>query len=214
MSEQREKILASACELFLEDGLDGFSMRKLARAVGVTAPALYKYYESKERVLVDVVGEAYSRFGSYLYRALQGRTAQERFQLAGEGYLNFALEQPRLYDVLFTSPDVMGMKELSPEIEAEACAIGQFWNDRVRECMDEGILRATDPDAVGVTMWAHAHGLISLYLMGALQVDEETFRALYRVSGNRVLRGLATREHGEALDTELAQSGLEEPLLL
>ena len=44
MSEQREHILTCACELYLEDGLEGFSMRKLARDVGVTAPALYRYY--------------------------------------------------------------------------------------------------------------------------------------------------------------------------
>src|SRR5690606_6240441 len=47
MSEQRERILACACELYLTDGLDGFSMRKLARSLGVTAPALYRHYESK-----------------------------------------------------------------------------------------------------------------------------------------------------------------------
>ena len=59
MSEQRERILSLACDLFLSDGADGFSMRKLARAVGVTAPALYKYYESKERLLHDVMTQAY-----------------------------------------------------------------------------------------------------------------------------------------------------------
>ncbi len=36
MSEQRETILARACDLYLAEGLDGFSMRKLAKLVGVT----------------------------------------------------------------------------------------------------------------------------------------------------------------------------------
>lgn len=203
MTEQRENILACACELYLEDGLDGFSMRKLARAVGVTAPALYRHFESKEAVLLDVVGEAYARFAQYLYGALQGRTPEERFRLAGEGYLDFALDQPRLYEVLFASPDVMGMTQLSPEVEAQACAVGQFWNDRVRECMDAGMLRRADPDALGVTLWAHAHGLVSLYLLGALPVEgEDAFRELYRLSGNRLLRGLAPPEYGETLVTD------------
>ena len=48
MSEQRDRILSCACEMYLQDGLDGFSMRKLARVLGVTAPALYRHYESKE----------------------------------------------------------------------------------------------------------------------------------------------------------------------
>lgn len=202
MTDQRDNILARACDLYLEDGLDGFSMRKLARAVGVTAPALYRHYESKEKVLLDVVGEAYRRLVQYLYRALQGRTPEERYRLAKEAYLDFALEQPRFYEVLFANPEIMGVGEGSPEVESHACAVGQFWNDRVRECIDSGMFRPTAPEAVGVTMWAHAHGLISLYLMGALRVDEETFRQIYGASSNRMLRGLATREWGENLETD------------
>ena len=40
MSDQRQDILARACDLYLSQGLDGFSMRGLAKEVGVTAPAL------------------------------------------------------------------------------------------------------------------------------------------------------------------------------
>ena len=195
MSAQRSTILACACELYLKDGLEGFSMRKLARAVGVTAPALYRHYESKERVLLDVVGEAYERLSQHLYRALKGRTPAERFRMAGEGYLDFALENTRLYEVLFASPDFMGMDDVPEELESQACALGQFWNDRVRECVDSGILRAQDPHAVGQTMWAHAHGLISLYLSGMLQADEDEFRSMYRSSGNRMMVGLAVPEY-------------------
>lgn len=196
MSEQqREKILACACDLYLGDGLEGFSMRKLAKAVGVTAPALYRHYESKERVLLDVVGQAYELMAQYLYRALQERTPEERFRRAGQGYLEFALDNPRLYDVLFASPDLMGVGHETPEgVEAQVCAIGRFWNDRVRECVDAGVLREQDPEAIGLTIWAHAHGLISLFLRGMLLVDEETFRGIYRASSLRVMGGLATPE--------------------
>lgn len=202
MTERRDDILACACELYLNDGLEGFSMRKLARSVGVTAPALYKHYESKERVLLDVVGEAYRQLAQYLYRALQGHTPWERFSMAGRAYADFALENPRLYEVLFASPDFMGLDGIPAEVEDQACAIGQFWNDRVRECMDAGILRDQDPESVGMTLWAHAHGLISLQLRGMLQVDEESFRKLHRASGRRMFVGLATPEFGNRLEEE------------
>lgn len=199
MSEQREKILGCACDLYLEDGLEGFSMRKLARAVGVTAPALYRHYESKERVLLDVVGEAYRRLAEYLHRGLQGTTPEERFRLAGEGYLSFALENARMYEVLYAFPDLMGMETVPTEIAAQACAIGQFWNDRVRECMDAEILRAQGPDEVGRTLWAHAHGLVSLYLHGMMPVEEAEFREMYMASTRRLLMGLATPRYAERL---------------
>jgi len=199
MTDQRERILGCACELYLKDGLEGFSMRKLARSVGVTAPALYRHYESKEEVLVEVVRDAYRRLSGHLYRALEGRTPEERFVLAGRGYLDFALETPRLYDVLFASPDQLGSEGLPAEVTDQACAIGQFWNDRVRECMDAGILRRADPGDVSVTMWAHAHGLLTLYLRGMLRADESEVRELYGSSFRRLLTGLAEPEGIAAL---------------
>lgn len=195
MSEQRDNILMHACDLFLEDGLEGFSMRRLAREVGVTAPALYRHYDSKEALLHDVLSEAYRQMTQHLYRALEGRTPWERLRLAGEGYASFAVEHPRLYDALFASPDLVGLAGIPAEIQAHGCAVGQFWNDRIRECMDEGLLRAGDPRAVGLTMWAHAHGLISLHSRGLLipgsQVDSERFMEIYRGSALRMLQGLA-----------------------
>ena len=195
MSEQRENILACACELYLKEGLEGFSMRKLARRVGVTAPALYRHYDSKEGVLVDVIHQAYRRLAHHLYRALEGRTPEERFRMAGQGYVDFALENPRLYDVLYVAPDHLGWEELPEEVRTQACAVGQFWNDRVRECVAQGMLREGDATDISVTLWAHSHGLISLYLRGMLLVDEDTFRALFRSSTRRLLAGLGTPEH-------------------
>ena len=199
MSEQRDRILACACDLYLEDGLEGFSMRKLARCLGVTAPALYRHFESKERVLHEVVREAYERFSRHLYAALQGRTPLERFRLAGQGYLQFALENPRLYEVLFAAPDHMGWESMPEDLESQACAVGQFWNDRVRECMDAGILEKGDPHGTALTLWGHAHGLVKLYLQGSLRMEEAEFREVYASSHRRILVGLASREFGAAL---------------
>lgn len=207
MSDQREKILNHASALFLKDGLDGFSMRKLAKAVGVTAPALYRHFDSKERLLHEVLGEAYRRMSGRLYQALEGATPWERLRLAGEGYALFALEHPRLYDALFASPELVGIVDIPDEIEAQGCAVGRFWNDRIRECMDAGMLHAGDPEAVGLTMWAHAHGLISLHarglLMPGVESDAQDFLQVYRASMQRMFRGLGGAAHetsGEAAD--------------
>ncbi len=195
MSDQREKILSCACELYLNDGLDGFSMRKLARSVGVTAPALYRHYESKEHVLIDVVREAYREFTGFLYRALEGRTPEERLAKAGDGYIEFGLRHPRWYRIVFTAADRLGLDELPADVEAQGCAIHQFWVDRLRECMDAGLLRRGDPAAIGMTIWAHSHGLITLYHNGHFQTDEEGFCSLCDASWQRLLEGVATDEY-------------------
>ncbi|MFB6240018.1 MAG: TetR/AcrR family transcriptional regulator [Gemmatimonadota bacterium] len=210
MPTQREDILDCACGLYLEEGLEGFSMRELARRVGVTAPALYRHYENREELLAEVVGEAYRQLVQYLYRALEGETPTERFRLAGEGYLDFALEQPRLYQIVYASRDVLGMERLPEEAREQACAIGQFWDDRVREVMAAGTLEERDPTEVSLTLWSHAHGLIALYLRGLIEVDEEEFRDLYADSTRRVLRGLATdRGRADLSESDDPRIGIE-----
>ena len=200
-TEQRDRILACACDLYLADGLDGFSMRKLARSLGVTAPALYRHYGSKERVLLDVVGEGYRQLVQYLHGALQGRTPEDRFRMAGERFLDFALEHPRYYEVLFMGVDLVRL-EGHEEVADQGCALNQFWSDRLREAMGAGLLELRDPEASGVTLWAHSHGLISLYLKGMLPMPDDQFRKLYRDSNGRVLKGLGTRYYADRLAAE------------
>ncbi len=212
MAIQREKILSCASELCLSEGVDAFSMRKLARAVGVTAPALYRHYESKEEVLLDVVNEAYRLHMEYLSGALVGATPLERFELAGQAYLNFAMEHPRFYELLFTYAEVLGLEEIPEGTLARARAAGHFWQDRVRELMAAGLLEEGDPDQVSATMWAFAHGLISLYLRRLLPLREDDFRDFVDVAFSRLMCGLATEEFAAGIKAEMAVAGLEEKL--
>jgi AcrR family transcriptional regulator len=204
MSEQREHILACACDLYLEKGLDGFSMRKLAKQVGITAPAIYRHYDGREEVLSDILREAHQTFSQYLYRALSAPTPLERFFGAGEGYLDFVFDHPRWYGMLHTAPEHLGMESVPDDIKAMGCAIHQFWIDRVRECMEAGILKAGDPIETSVTMWAHAHGMVQLYHQGQFRMTGEEFRLLFKDSGARMMMGVATDDFAREL-TQIIQ---------
>ena len=117
MSEEiRDRILTCACDLYVEDGFDGFSMRRLARSLGITAPALYRHFEGKEALLLGVVREGYKVMAQYLYRSLGGQTPADRFRLAGQGYLTFALDHPRYYEILYSYIQHLGLKELPEEL--------------------------------------------------------------------------------------------------
>ncbi len=207
MSEQRDRILLRACELYLSDGLEGFSMRKLAKQVGVTAPALYRHYDGREAVLADVVREGYRTFMRYIYRALGAPTPLDRFFGAADGYLDFVFDHPRWYSILFTGPEHLGMEALPEDIETMHGAIHQFWIDRVRECMEAGILKKGDPAITSVTMWAHAHGMVQLYSRGHFRLEPKEFRELFEASGARLMAGVATDEFA----AELSARYVEEP---
>ena len=203
MSIRRDQILRCACDLYLAEGMDGFSMRKLAKCVGCTAPALYRHYENKDAVMQDLVAEAYRQFTQYLYRALEGGTPEERFRIAGQSYVDFALEQPALYEIIYAPVDLLGIHEVTSDAATQACAVGQFWTDRVREMMDAGLIKRGDPHQVSMTLWAHGHGLVSIYHRGLLPVrSEEEFRSLVIESYLRVFSGIGTEAYQQLLNGE------------
>ena len=191
----RNDIFNQACELYLGEGIEAVSMRRLALDLGVTAPALYKHYASREEILLDVVSEAYRLCGEQLTGGLLGSTPEERFRLAGEGYLNFALAHPKFYEVMYAPTHTFGVASYPEELTARMAGVGQSFNDRVRECIGVGLLQPLDAQDVSLTLWAHAHGLISIYLRGCLQMDEAMFRQVYHESGWRVIHGMAIPQH-------------------
>ena len=50
----REAIVATARGIVVADGLDGLSLRRVATALGVTAPALYAHIEDKHDLLEEI----------------------------------------------------------------------------------------------------------------------------------------------------------------
>ncbi len=194
MSTPRDRILVSAVELYLEDGFDGFSMRKLARSLGVTAPSLYRHFQGKEQLLLEVVKEAYKVMAQYLHRALGGETPAERFRMAGEGCLSFALEHPRYYEILYSYVELLGLDGVPVELQEVCNAMDQFWHDRVRECVDEGLLKPEETAVIGQTFWGLSHGLISLYHQKMLRLTDEEFRQMYVRSMGHLLGGVGTEQ--------------------
>ncbi len=188
------RILESARDLFLEEGLSGVSMRKVAARVGLTAPAIYRHFRSKDELLSAVMAEGFRIFGTYLYDSLSGNTPEERLRSSGLGYVNFALEQPKYYEIIFVLP-------CAPMVETESLthskagnATFQFITDRVRECMQASILKPGDPESVATAIWAHSHGLVTLYLSGRLGMEEAEFRELFFNSFDHLMQGIGNQK--------------------
>jgi hypothetical protein len=112
---------------------------------------------------------------------------------------------------MFSGPERLGMKELPDDIEAMGLGVHQFWVDRVRECMQVGILKEADPLQTSLTMWAHAHGMVLLYQQGIFPMDREEFQSLFEQSGARMMSGFATPSFAAQLE-KLYMRGQTAPL--
>lgn len=178
----RERIIAVAIELYLKGGLKAITMRRVAREIKRTPMALYRHFRNKEELLAMIIDEGFRVFGSYQYRALEGKTAAERLLLSGEAFVDFTLKEPHFFKVIFMAPDIVANAQVPDEIASRARATYQFLVDRVGEGMREGFLRSTDAEKVAKTIWGLSHGLGALYLGQMLETDESGFRLIFMES--------------------------------
>ncbi len=190
--ETRNRILGCARDLYLEGGLQGVTMRRVAKCAGLSATAIYRHFEDKEHLLMAVFEEGFRVFSRYLWESLAGESPQERFRSAGEAYLRFGLEQPHYYKVCFMAPaEELGHHELPENTQEKFKNSFQFLVDRIREMMDLGVFKEADPELTAFTVWSHCHGLVSLYIGGGSRCgNEEEFEELYWKSMDQLFGGL------------------------
>ena len=161
-SSTETAILEAARDLLAEGGIDALSMRAVAARVGVSATAIYNYFENKQALVQSVISIGFERFDEYLLQAAAGRPegSPERLEALGDAYIRFALENREYFRVLFAMH-----AELPRDIEELPEGGGYaLFRQSVVDAMNAGTIRQTDPDLVVLYLWTLVHGLVTLLL--------------------------------------------------
>ena len=198
LDDTRALLVAAARDVFLEHGPVNFSLREVARRVGVSAAAVYRHFDGKEALLFAACTQGFQVFSGYLVRALAAPTPRERMLAMSGQYRAFALENPRDYRFIFMSVETTGSVVHGGKLAAaSSSALPQdttfrFLVDRVKECIEAGVLAAGEPEKVALLIWAHVHGVVSLRISGHLGAmgDDQAFAQFYDASVERLMLGL------------------------
>jgi len=184
----RERILrATLAAMDGPGGAESVTMRAIAAAAGVTAMAIYKHFPNRELLLQAAAAAEYGRIAGYFERAnADTRVPGLRGML---GYLDYALDHPQLFRYVFAQhrDDAFAYPD---DLQGGKSPTFNILQSIVAQLMDRGVLRRDDPGEVALSIWAHAHGLVSLYLSGRIALSRAAFRALYQRSLDRLLYGL------------------------
>ncbi len=104
---RREEILQAAKELFLEQGYDQTTIRRIADRVGVSAPALYLYFQDKEQMMLALCDQTFGHLLEKIGEIERNvRDPLLRIRRFGEAYLHFGLEHPDEYRLIFVGNNV------------------------------------------------------------------------------------------------------------
>ena len=187
----REKLLAVALELMEGlNGVDGVTMRAVAAAAGVTTMATYKHFQNRDALLHAATTAEYPRIAGYFARA------NARTEVPGMrgmlGYLNYALDHPHIFRYMFSSHRADAFV-FPHDLKESKSPTFNILLGVVSELMERQVIRSDDVAETALSIWAHAHGLITLYLSGRIAAPRVTFQKLYMRSLDRLVRGLATR---------------------
>jgi AcrR family transcriptional regulator len=101
------EIKQTARRILVADGPDGLSLRAIAREMGMTAPALYRYFPSREDLVVALIADLYDQLTAALEATRDAvEPADPRRQLAetSRAFRTWALANPREFGLLFGSP--------------------------------------------------------------------------------------------------------------
>jgi AcrR family transcriptional regulator len=115
------EILDAAWELARTEGLASLSLRQLAKAVGMQAPSLYSYFDSKHAIYDAMFGQGQEQLAEHMADAATERPITRDSLKAGiRRWFDFCLADPVRYQLMFQRP-VPGF-EPSPESYALAMA--------------------------------------------------------------------------------------------
>lgn len=164
----RGDILKAARDILQTGGFSALSMRSLAEAVGVRAPTLYDYFESKEDVLNALYLEAAGTIRQFFAENVASSgPGIPRLVAMGLTYRDFALKNPVLFQLVFTRVDYSFIP--GPEQMETAKGLFDALRSEVVMAIELGQIEPGDPDAISVTLWAMVHGLATLQLDGHVE---------------------------------------------
>ena len=181
ISKSKTRILDAAKQLHDEQGIDAVSMRNVADIVGVVPAAIYRHFRNKDELLDAMVEAGFALLETYL----EG-TNVKKLML---GFVRFALEQPRLYPLMFLRRRAKA-RRFPDDFRAGKSATFNILRSAVDGAMKRGEYRRDDSFETALTIWVHAHGLISMYTLGRFTGGDDEFLRYYDRSMRRILNGI------------------------
>lgn len=166
----KETILRAAKELFLEKGYEATSMRSIAEKIEYSPATIYLHFRDKNEVFYALHQEGFRMLVTSFKTLANVADPFERLKAMGHVYVNFAIENPDFYQLMFVMSEPMEVLELDiAKCWDEGEDAYKFLLDTVIACQERGLFKGLDPNGLSFTVWSTVHGLASLRTSGHLE---------------------------------------------
>lgn len=169
-------------------GIDGWSLREVAGAVGVSHAAPYHHFRDRDGLVAAVAADGLDELDARMARGQRrsGADPLEQLLAIGMAYVEFAVERPDY----FAAIEAAALRNERRPGRGKRREPGATWARLVHAvvaCQKAGCLPPTDPVVVAVTLWSLVHGLAELWKAGPLSPLPQAATGLVPLA-ERVLR--------------------------
>jgi len=166
----RRNIMDHALELITKEGFEGFTMRKLAGRLGIAAKTIYNYFQNKDELYLCLLTKGFQQLYECSVKAVEPHTdPADKLKAAAAAYVEFGLENPNIYNLMFTWQvpkynDYVGtpMEKVAQHELETARKNPEFTRDLVREYLGDSV--SINDEEIQIELlhnWTHLHGYVS-----------------------------------------------------
>jgi AcrR family transcriptional regulator len=139
----RERIIEAAGKVFVEEGYQNLSMRRVAQEAGCSQMAMYRHFANKEALTQHLCAQLYRSFAARLGREIEAiLDPWERFRRIIASIMRFAVDYPDHYSLIFL------VRHADAAVVAERERLGQEFFAEVYYPTAEALLPPDTPKAV------------------------------------------------------------------
>ncbi len=191
-------LLETARLLVEEHGIDGFSLRELARRAGVSPAAPYHHFKDKAALIQALAEESQIRLGIASQHAIKGiDDPMQRLSALGVAYVLYAFEHPSEFRIMFRQELRSPLGELEqPDTEPDPAFV--LLKQILIECREAGCIPITSEKALeiaSINTWALVHGLATLIIDGPLshsfRTKQQVIELTRQVTGGSLAQQIA-----------------------
>jgi AcrR family transcriptional regulator len=165
----KKDILEAAKQLFTEKGFESTSIRAIAEKIEYSPATIYLYYKDKNEIVHALHSEGFKLLVSHFAVLNTVSHPFERLKAMGRAYIQFAMQNPDIYKLLFVMEEPLKHVANCFEDWDEGDVAFDILLKTVGECQQNGYFKGFDVGLLSFSIWSSMHGLCTLRSSGHLE---------------------------------------------